>query len=169
MLKIHAGDVCKYSFPALLLRSISLYEKTILTLAAAAWFLGTPAAQAAFVPHPVEVVAAAPAAPAPAAIQPASLEVGATVSTKVVTAKKKSFFSKIKSLLAASGKSQVVALLLVLFLGGLGIHRFYLGYTWQGIVQLLTLGGLGIWSTIDLIRIIIGDLQPKDGAYDKTF
>lgn len=70
---------------------------------------------------------------------------------------------------AGSGeKSQLTALLLCLFLGGLGIHRFYLGYTWQGIVQLLTLGGLGIWALIDLIRIITGSLQPKDGEYTKT-
>jgi TM2 domain-containing membrane protein YozV len=67
-----------------------------------------------------------------------------------------------------SDKSQVIALILVLLVGGLGIHRFYLGYTWQGVVQLLTLGGLGIWSLIDLIRIITGDLQPKDGNYSKT-
>ncbi len=67
---------------------------------------------------------------------------------------------------AASGKSQLVALLLVIFVGGLGIHRFYLGYTWQGIVQLLTLGGCGIWSLIDLVRIAIGDLGPKEGTYD---
>lgn len=66
------------------------------------------------------------------------------------------------------GKSQVIALILVLLVGGLGIHRFYLGYTWQGIVQLLTLGGCGIWSLIDLIRIITGSLQPKDGEYEKT-
>jgi TM2 domain-containing membrane protein YozV len=66
------------------------------------------------------------------------------------------------------GKSQLVALLLCIFVGGLGIHRFYLGYTWQGIVQLLTLGGCGIWSLIDLIRIITGDLKPKDGEYEKT-
>ncbi|MDY0401597.1 MAG: TM2 domain-containing protein [Bacteroidales bacterium] len=45
------------------------------------------------------------------------------------------------------------------------MHRFYLGYTWQGIVQLLTLGGLGIWTLIDLIRIITRDLQPKSGHY----
>lgn len=70
--------------------------------------------------------------------------------------------------LVAGGKSQVTALLLCLFLGGLGIHRFYLGYTWQGVVQLLTLGGLGIWALIDLVRIITGDLQPKNGSYDKT-
>lgn len=69
---------------------------------------------------------------------------------------------------AAEGKSQVIALILVALIGGLGIHRFYLGYTWQGIVQLLTLGGCGVWALIDLIRIITGDLQPKDGSYAKT-
>jgi TM2 domain-containing membrane protein YozV len=66
------------------------------------------------------------------------------------------------------GKSQLVALLLCAFLGGLGIHRFYLGYIWQGVVQLLTGGGCGIWALIDFIRIITGSLQPKDGSYDKT-
>jgi TM2 domain-containing membrane protein YozV len=67
-----------------------------------------------------------------------------------------------------NGKSQIVALLLCLIVGGIGIHRFYLGYTWQGVVQILTLGGLGIWTLIDLIRIITGDLTPKNGDYDKT-
>jgi TM2 domain-containing membrane protein YozV len=66
------------------------------------------------------------------------------------------------------GKSQVIALILCICLGGLGIHRFYLGYTWQGIVQLLTGGGCGIWAIIDLIRIITGDLKPKDGEYETT-
>jgi hypothetical protein len=69
---------------------------------------------------------------------------------------------------AEGGKSQLTAVLLAFFLGGLGIHRFYLGYTWQGIVQLLTLGGLGIWALIDFIRILTGSLQPKNGSYDKT-
>lgn len=71
-------------------------------------------------------------------------------------------------MVAGGEKSQVVALILCILVGGLGIHRFYLGYTWQGIVQLLTLGGCGIWALVDLIRIITGDLQPKDGYYDKT-
>jgi hypothetical protein len=62
------------------------------------------------------------------------------------------------------GKKYVAAILLSFFLGFLGIHRFYLGYTWQGVVQLLTLGGLGIWALIDFIRIIIEDLKPKDGS-----
>ncbi|HEX8348597.1 MAG TPA: TM2 domain-containing protein [Hymenobacter sp.] len=65
----------------------------------------------------------------------------------------------------AEGKSQLIALLLAIFVGGLGIHRFYLGYTGIGIAQLLTLGGCGIWALIDLIRIITGDLKPKAGDY----
>ena len=69
---------------------------------------------------------------------------------------------------AGGGKSQLAALLLVIFVGGIGIHRFYLGYTAIGIIQLLTLGGLGIWTLIDLIRIITGDLTPKNGDYEKT-
>lgn len=73
-----------------------------------------------------------------------------------------------KAASSGGGKSQIVALLLCIFVGGLGIHRFYLGYTWQGIVQLLTGGGCGIWALIDLIRIITGDLQPKDSNYDVT-
>lgn len=68
-----------------------------------------------------------------------------------------------------SGKDQLAAALFCGFLGVFGIHRFYLGYTGIGILQLITLGGLGIWALIDLIRIITGDLKPKGGDYGKTF
>ncbi len=84
----------------------------------------------------------------------------------VVTKEAKSDANDFISVAAvAGGKSQVVAGLLCFFIGTFGIHRFYLGYTWQGVVQLLTLGGFFIWALIDLIRIITGDLQPKDGSY----
>lgn len=66
---------------------------------------------------------------------------------------------------AAGNKKWLVAVLLCFFLGVLGIHRFYLGYTWQGVVQLLTFGGLGIWVLIDFIRILIRDLKPNGGEY----
>ncbi|TXD49105.1 TM2 domain-containing protein [Polaribacter sp. IC073] len=69
---------------------------------------------------------------------------------------------------ASSGKSQVTALLLSIFLGGLGIDRFYLGYNLLGFLKLITLGGFGIWYIIDLIMIVTGDLQPKNGSYSKT-
>jgi len=65
----------------------------------------------------------------------------------------------------AGGKSQVIALILVLVAGTLGVHRMYLGYWGIGIIQLLTFGGCGIWTLIDLIRIITGDLKPKTGRY----
>jgi len=69
-----------------------------------------------------------------------------------------------------AGKSQLVALLLVLtiLVYVSGIHRFYLGYTGIGVLQLLTFGGCGIWALIDFIRILTGDLQPKDGPYGTT-
>lgn len=77
-------------------------------------------------------------------------------------------FLKNKMNKESNGKSQLVAALICFFIGGLGIHRFYLGYTWQGIVQLLTAGGCGIWVLIDFIRILTGSLKPKDGDYEKT-
>ena len=60
-------------------------------------------------------------------------------------------------------KSKLTAILLCLFLGSLGIHRFYLGYTLIGVIQLLTFGGFLIWAIIDLIRLIIGSLKDSEG------
>lgn len=78
--------------------------------------------------------------------------------------------NKLKMPKALEGsKSQLVAFLLCLFLGSLGIHRFYLGYTGVGILMLLTGGLCGILTLIDFIRIIIGDLGPKNGSYDQTW
>jgi hypothetical protein len=62
-----------------------------------------------------------------------------------------------------SSKSQVVAALLCFFLGGFGVHRFYLGYVTIGVIQLVTLGGCGIWAIIDFILILVGSLKDKDG------
>ena len=57
-----------------------------------------------------------------------------------------------------SDKNWLATLLLCLFLGGIGVHRFYVG-----ILQLITLGGCGIWTLIDLIMIITGSFTDKDG------
>ncbi|MDR1002111.1 MAG: TM2 domain-containing protein [Oscillospiraceae bacterium] len=62
-------------------------------------------------------------------------------------------------------KSKTVAALLAIFLGGLGIDRFYLGYTGMGVLKLLTLGGFGVITFIDVVRILVGSLKPKDGEY----
>jgi TM2 domain-containing membrane protein YozV len=63
----------------------------------------------------------------------------------------------------ASPKSRTAAVLLCLFFGVLGVHRFYVGKVGTGIIQLLTLGGLGIWAIIDLIIIICGSFKDKSG------
>lgn len=60
-------------------------------------------------------------------------------------------------------KSKTTALLLCLFLGGLGVHRFYVGKTGSGIAMLLTGGGCGVWSLIDLIMIIAGNFTDAEG------
>lgn len=66
---------------------------------------------------------------------------------------------------AISKKSAVTTLLLCIFLGGLGIHRFYVGKIKTGILMLLTGGGLGIWTLIDLIRIACCDFTDSEGKY----
>ncbi len=62
-----------------------------------------------------------------------------------------------------SEKKRLVAFLLCFFLGGLGVHRFYVGKTGTGIAQILTLGGLGIWVLIDFIMILCGKFSDKEG------
>ncbi|MEM7035611.1 MAG: TM2 domain-containing protein [Bacteroidota bacterium] len=91
------------------------------------------------------------------------------VAAKILKRKIKKHLKKASPGKTTYGDSQVVALVLVLFVGVLGIHRMYLGYIGIGILQLLTAGCCGIWTLIDLIRIITGDLQPKNGPYEETF
>ncbi|GAA2920993.1 TM2 domain-containing protein [Streptomyces mexicanus] len=63
-----------------------------------------------------------------------------------------------------SDKSKIVAGVLQLFLGGLGIGRFYVGSVGVGIAQLLTCGGLGFWALIDgIIFLVSNDRTDKHG------
>jgi TM2 domain-containing membrane protein YozV len=60
-------------------------------------------------------------------------------------------------------KDWLTALLLSIFLGQLGVDRFYLGYVGLGVLKLLTAGGCGIWWLIDVIMIATDSLKDAKG------
>ncbi|MBT4257899.1 TM2 domain-containing protein [archaeon] len=56
----------------------------------------------------------------------------------------------------AKGKKEVnwvLALIMSIVFGTLGVDRFIMGHIWQGILKLITAGGFGIWWLIDVILI----------------
>lgn len=60
-------------------------------------------------------------------------------------------------------KSFIVTWILALLLGSFGVDRFYLGKIGTAIVKLLTLGGWGVWSLVDLIITLTGNQRDKHG------
>lgn len=65
--------------------------------------------------------------------------------------------------MAKQKRNFLTALLLSIFVGGLGVDRFYMGYIGLGILKLITFGGCGIWWLIDLILIATRQLKDADG------
>jgi TM2 domain-containing membrane protein YozV len=60
-------------------------------------------------------------------------------------------------------RSWMLAVLLSVFLGTLGIDRFYLGYTGLGVLKLLTCGGFGLWWVIDAVMLVVNGLPDAQG------
>lgn len=62
-----------------------------------------------------------------------------------------------------SPRSRLATLLLACLLGVFGAHRFYVGKIGTGILQLLTLGGAGLWWIYDIILISSGSFRDGEG------
>lgn len=60
-------------------------------------------------------------------------------------------------------KSFLIALLLSILVGQLGIDRFYMGYIGLGVLKLITFGGCGIWYIVDIILIATDNLKDSNG------
>lgn len=71
-------------------------------------------------------------------------------------------------------RNKLLACLLAFFLGGMGIHRFYLGYIKIGVIQLVLwflgyfTGGMTwiivqAWAIIECILIFLGKIKDSDG------
>ncbi len=59
-------------------------------------------------------------------------------------------------------QQKTMMIIICLLAGGLGIHRFLMGYSnWW--LMLITLGGCGLWTLYDLIMIITGKMNMADG------
>jgi hypothetical protein len=63
----------------------------------------------------------------------------------------------------ASPHSRSVSLAFALLFGVFGAHRFYTGRVGTGVLQAVTLGGLGIWALYDAIIIATGNFRDSEG------
>ena len=78
--------------------------------------------------------------------------------------------------MSGEDKNKMVAGLLAIFLGGWGIHKFYLGYTKEGVIQLvaslITCGIAGIIPLIEGIMYLTAsdeDFQANQGSGNKPW
>jgi TM2 domain-containing membrane protein YozV len=59
-------------------------------------------------------------------------------------------------------QKKMMMVIICLFAGSLGIHRLMMGYSnWW--LMLITMGGCGIWTIVDLIQILTGKMGMADG------
>jgi restriction system protein len=62
-----------------------------------------------------------------------------------------------------SSRNYIAAVILVVFLGFFGAHRFYAGRWPTGLLQAATLGGFGVWWVIDIFIVATGSLKDDTG------
>ena len=70
---------------------------------------------------------------------------------------------------SVSEKNRTADLLLAIFLGEFGIHRFYEGKIFTGILWLISAGLFGVGWVVDIIFIIVGSAKDKNGRPIKNW
>lgn len=64
---------------------------------------------------------------------------------------------------AQSERNWLLTLLLCVFFGWLGLHRFYVGKVGTGLIQFFTVVGFGVWWFVDLLLILFGEFRDAQG------
>jgi len=74
-----------------------------------------------------------------------------------------------KEIATVSDKKRLLATIICAGFGIFGAHRFYAGKNKSGVLQLITIGGLGIWYIVDFLIIIFGEFTDSEGKKIKEW
>jgi TM2 domain-containing membrane protein YozV len=68
-----------------------------------------------------------------------------------------------KTTVELSPKKRLIALLLCIFFGWTGIHRYYVDKIGTGLALMFTFGGFGLWIPVDILLILFGIFKDSEG------
>jgi len=68
-----------------------------------------------------------------------------------------------KTTVEPSPKKRLIALLLCIFFGWTGIHRYYVDKIGTGLALMFTFGGFGLWIPVDILLILFGIFKDSEG------
>lgn len=80
-----------------------------------------------------------------------------------VDSNREQWFAVLQQQTLESDRSWGTAVCLSIFLGWLGVDRFYLGSAWLGLIKLFTFGGFLLWWIIDIILLLCGAVRDGEG------